>query len=63
MHNGESEQEKITLRICADIFLKSRMSFRFHNKGKTLKQGQLKYEKNLNCITAEGKLFSISNEI
>lgn len=63
MYNDESEQEKVTLRVCADILLKSRMSFRFHNRGKTLKQGQLKYEKNLNCITAEGKLFSISNEI
>ena len=41
----------------------SRTLFRFHNRGKTLKRAQLKYQGNLDCIAADGKLFSIFNEI
>ena len=52
---------KISLRVCHQFITESRMAFRFHNRGKTLKQAQLKYEGNLNCITADGKLFSIFN--
>ena len=63
MYYDYSAGGKISLRVCNEVLLKSRMSFRFHNRGKTLKRAQLKYQGNLNCIAADGKLFSISNEI
>ena len=56
-------QNRIRTTGCLETHQKTRMAFRFHNRGKTLKRAKLKYQENEKCIAADGKLFSISNEM